>query len=107
MAIIWTKDDETGIEALKYIEANGGCARIVSKGAKNVVLEFDVIDEWKASSFLMDLLHLEKLQEITGIRVNSIGYPYKAAADQIKEHIDAINALLSHFGADQSEQNNS
>ena len=100
MAIVWTEDDDLKVEALKYLEEQGSAGRLVSADAKNVVLQFDVLDPWKASVFLGELMYgdTSKIQEVTGIKANLIGYPYKAATEQIRDHVIAINQLLNELG---------
>lgn len=97
MSVVWTEKDDKKLEAIKYLEEEGRAGRLVSADARNVELQFDVLDPWKASIFLGDLLYNAELESITGIKVNLIGYPHKAAAEQIQNHVTAINQLLSEL----------
>lgn len=98
MAIVWTEEDDKKLEAIKYLEKQGRAGRLVGADAKNVELQFDVLDPWKASVFLGELMYNESLRETTGIKVHLIGYPHKAAAEQIRDHVIAINRLLNELG---------
>lgn len=100
MSVVWTEDDDLKVEALKYLEEQGRTGRLVSADAKNVLLQFDVLDPWKANVFLCELMYgdTSKIQEVTGIKVKLIGYPHKAAAEQIRDHVIAINQLLNELG---------
>ena len=97
MSVVWTEEDDKKLEAIKYLEEEGRAGRLVSADARNVELQFDVLDPWKASVFLGELMYNDSLREATGIKVNLTGYPHKSAAEQIRNHVIAINQLLSEL----------
>lgn len=97
MSVVWTEEDDKKLKAIKYLEEQGSAGRLVSADARNVELQFDVLDPWKASVFLGELMYNDALREVTGIKVNLIGYPHSAAAEQIRDHVIAINQLLNEL----------
>lgn len=97
MSITWTEKDDNGIKALQYLKDNGKSLTLPDTGTQ--CLEFEIIDPLKANNFIMDLFksseeERREMENITGIRVKSVGFSQNMNKSEIRELlIQAIEKL--------------
>ena len=97
MSILWTEKDDNGIKALQYLKDNGKSLTLPDTGTQ--CLEFEIIDSLKANNFIMDLFksseeERREMENITGIRVKSVGFSQNMNKSEIRELlIQAIEKL--------------
>ena len=97
MSIMWTEKDDNGIKALQYLKDNGKSLTLPDTGTQ--CLEFEIIDPLKANNFIMDLFksseeERHEMENITGIRVKSVGFSQNMNKSEIRELlIQAIEKL--------------
>ena len=102
MAIIWEEDDNTRLEAMKYLETEKGPGHILfNREGSEMYLKFRVLDKYKATLFFSDLLFpgadQEKIEDITGVRsleVGGVGFLPSGKKEDLLKMIEELKEYL-------------